>query len=110
MGIPIPLNLQLPQDAESKPFKLDGMFLVEDGKLIATEIGGKKVVADDSMQHEQAEYSDTETSEDSSEGEGECGCDSMGNGESETCSECGKKKMGGANTFVLAIERALAKR
>ena len=103
MGIPVPQNLQLPQDAESTPFKLDGMFLVKDGYLMPTEIGGQKIA------EESSEYEKSESEEGGEEAEeGGCGCGSEG--ESENCSECGKKKMGGANTFVLAIERALAKR
>jgi len=103
MGIPVPQNLQLPQDAESKPFKLTGMFLVKDGYLMPTEIGGQQIASEESSESESEEGYSEEGEEES------CGC-MNGESESESCPECGKKKMGGANTFVLAIERALSKR
>jgi hypothetical protein len=114
MHIPIPSGLQLPQDAAMKPFKLTGTFIMMHGKLMPLELGG--VALDDTEEHdkhESAESSDYEEGEDSGEESEEC------------CSECGGKKKGtvgmskmggqdeagkGGNSFVVAIERSMAKR
>jgi len=91
MHIPIPEGLQLPQDANTKPFKLDGMFVVVGGKLMPLELGGQPVSMPESEEDE---------GEDEEEG-GEHG----GGGEGCGCKECEQKKKG--NGFMVAIETAM---
>ena len=98
MHIPIPEGLKLPQDAQTKPFKLDGMFVVMDGKLMPLELGGQPIAAPKNESENSEEY------EEESEGYEEEGC----------CDKCGGKgKMHGqegepkGNSFVIAIERSM---
>jgi len=102
MHIPIPEGLKLPQDAQTKPFKLDGMFVVMGGKLMPLELGGQPVTAPENESENSEEYE--EESGEGSEGYEEEGC----------CDKCGGKgKMYGqekepkGNSFVIAIERSM---
>ena len=91
--IPLPTGLSLPNDAETKPFSLTGMFILRGGKLMALELGGKTVPC--------GEEEDEEEDEEKEEGgEGEC-CGAYKEG--EMCEDC--PKQGGG--FLIAIERAL---
>lgn len=98
MHIPIPEGLKLPQDADTKPFKLDGMFVVKNGGLMPLELNGKPVTASENETENSEEY------EEESEGLEEGCCDKCG----------GKGKMHGreedspkGNSFVIAIERSM---
>lgn len=100
MGIQIPEGLQLPEDATTKPFKLDGMFIVMHDKLMPVEIGGYSVSS--SEEKEDEEYSEKEMGgeEESCEHGDEYGM----------CDECSQKGgKGKMDSFIIAIERALAK-
>jgi hypothetical protein len=100
MHIPIPEGLKLPQDASTKPFKLDGMFVVKGGGLMPLELGGQPLASSESENSEDYE----EEYEEESEGYEEGCCDKCG----------GKGKMHGregdspkGNSFVIAIERSM---
>lgn len=103
MHIPIPEGLQLPEDATTKPFKLDGMFIVMNDKLMPVEIGGYPVSSGEEKEdEEEGGYSEKEMSgeEESCEHGGEYGM----------CDECSQKGgKGKMDSFIIAIERALAK-
>lgn len=106
MHIPIPEGLQLPEDASTKPFKLNGMFIVMDDKLMPVEIGGYPV-ASSKEEGEEEEY-ESEGEDMGGEEEEEDSCEHTGgSGMCEECSQKGGK--GGMDSFIIAIERALAK-
>ena len=90
--IPLPTGLSLPNDAETKPFSLTGMFILRGDKLMALELGGKIVPCGEE------EEEDGEEGEES--GEKEC-CGSYKEG--EMCEDC--PKQGGG--FLVAVERAM---
>jgi hypothetical protein len=91
--IPLPTGLALPNDAETKPFSLTGMFILRGDKLMALELGGKTVPCDGEEEEEEGE-------EGGEEEEGGC-CGAYKNG--EMCEDC--PKQGGG--FLVAIERAM---
>lgn len=90
--IPLPAGLSLPNDAETKPFSLTGMFILRGDKLMALELGGKTVPCGEE------EEEDGEEEEES--GEKEC-CGAYKEG--EMCEDC--PKQGGG--FLVAVERAI---
>lgn len=92
--IPLPTGLSLPNDAETKPFSLTGMFILRGDKLMALELGGKTVPC--GMEDGEKE----EYGEEKEHGEGEC-CGAYKEG--EMCDDC--PKQGGG--FLVAIERAM---
>ena len=87
--ISIPEGLQLPDEAETKPFELKGMFLKKGDELVAVDIGGYPIPSDEDGEEE-------ETDESSDGGEME----------DEKSEESPKDR---ADSFIIAIERALAK-
>jgi hypothetical protein len=91
--IPLPTGLALPNDAETKPFSLTGMFILRGDKLMALELGGKTVPCDGEEEEEEGE-------EEGEEEEGGC-CGAYKHG--EMCEDC--PKQGGG--FLVAIERAM---
>jgi hypothetical protein len=103
MHIPIPEGLELPEDASTKPFKLNGMFIVMDDKLMPVEIGGYPVSS--GKEEEMSEEEDM--GEEDSYGEEDSCEHTGGSGMCEECSQKGGK--GGMDSFIIAIERALAK-
>lgn len=90
--IPLPTGLALPNDAETKPFSLTGIFILRGDKLMALELGGKTVPCDEEEEYEEEEEGEKE--------EGGC-CGAYKNG--EMCEDC--PKQGGG--FLVAIERAM---
>jgi len=44
MYIPIPEGIQLPSDANVKPFKLEGTFISIGNSLLPLQLGGKPVM------------------------------------------------------------------
>lgn len=90
--IPLPTGLALPNDAETKPFSLTGMFILRGDKLMALELGGKTVPCGGEEEYEEEEEGEKE--------EGGC-CGAYKNG--EMCEDC--PKQGGG--FLVAIERAM---
>lgn len=93
--IPLPTGLSLPNDAETKPFSLTGMFILRGDKLMALELGGKTVPCGMEEGEEEEEEGEGE-----GHGEGEC-CGAYKEG--EMCDDC--PKQGGG--FLVAIERAM---
>ena len=104
MGIQIPEGLEIPQDATTKPFKLNGMFIVMHDKLMPVEIGGYPVSSGEEKEDEEEEgYSEKEMN-----GEEEESCEH--GDEYGMCDECSQKGgKGKMDSFIIAIERALAK-
>lgn len=103
MHIPIPEGLEVPQDGNTKPFKLSGMFVVMGGKLMPLELGGQPVAM---PEHEGEEEGEDE------EYEG-------GGGKCDKCGSKGKCEMHGqeeeedtpkGNSFMVAIERSMKRR
>ncbi len=94
-AITIPSGLQLPQDANVKPFSLSGKFLVMGGKLVPLELGGVAV----SCESEDEDYEEEEEYEKEEDG---C-CGAYKKGPEHMCPECPKKQMG----FIVAVEKAL---
>lgn len=93
--IPLPTGLSLPNDAETKPFSLTGMFILRGDKLMALELGGKTVPCGMEEGEEEEEEGEGE-----GHGEGKC-CGAYKEG--EMCDDC--PKQGGG--FLVAIERAM---
>lgn len=87
--IPIPTGLSLPNDAETKPFNLTGLFIQHGDKLMALELDSKTISYESG---EEGEYG--EEGEDGEEDE--YGKKSHG---------CQKRDDGGG--FLVAIERAM---
>ena len=94
--IPLPTGLSLPNDAETKPFSLTGMFILRGDKLMALELGGKIVPCGEEDGEEEEE--DGEEEEEGGE-KGCCGAYKEG----EMCEDCPKQEGG----FLVAIERAM---
>jgi hypothetical protein len=88
MHIPIPEGLQLPPDANAKPFKLNGLFLAVGDKLMPLELDGKPVAMPEHEEEEGGEYGG--------------GCEKCG-GKGEMHGQEGSK----GNSFVVAIERSM---
>jgi hypothetical protein len=101
MHIPIPEGLQVPQDGNTKPFKLSGMFIAMGDKLMPLQLDGLPVTMpkdeDEDMGREMEEGSEHEYEE-----------------EDSCCGECGNKmgrRMGGrGNSFMIAIERSMKRK
>jgi hypothetical protein len=111
MYIPIPEGLQIPQDGNTKPFKLSGMFIAMGNSLMPLQLEGKPVMMakdeGEDSQHEAEEGPEYEASE--SEGEGECCSECGGSGVAKgmgKMGEMGSDKNKG-NSFVIAIERSM---
>lgn len=88
----MPTGLSLPNDAETKPFSLTGMFILRGDKLMALELGGK-IVPCGGEEEEDGE-------EEEEGGEKEC-CGAYKEG--HMCDDCPKQEGG----FLIAIERAM---
>jgi len=120
MYIPIPEGIQLPSDANVKPFKLEGTFISIGNSLLPLQLGGKPVMlekdAGEDPEHEAQEGPAYEASEsEGHEGEGECcsacgGSGKMGGMEDmEDMGDMGDSKHKG-NSFVIAIERSMKRK
>lgn len=105
--LPIPKGLQLPKDATTKPFTMQGKFLLHGDHLMAIELNGLPV-AEPEMEDEDEE----------SEDEGEYGEGESEGGEMEEGGCCGEYKKGKmcpdcpkqAGGFLVAVERAMKPR
>lgn len=91
--ISIPEGLQLPDEAETKPFELKGMFLKKGDELVAVDIGGYPIPSDEDGEEDEMEEETEESSDDGDKGD-------------EKPEESTKDR---ADSFIIAIERALAK-
>ena len=106
MHIPIPEGLQLPSDASTKPFKLNGLFIAMGDKLMPLELDGNPIVM--------PEHESEEGEEDEGEEYGGCGGDGeceKGGGKKRTGEMHGVDEMESpknkGNSFVVAIERSM---
>jgi len=110
MQIPIPEGLQIPQDGNTKPFKLSGMFIAMGDHLMPLQLEGKPVI----MPEDEGEESQHEASESEGESEGEYGGSGMAKGTGGMGKMDGMHDMEGGNpkgnSFVIAIERSLKKK
>lgn len=93
--IPLPDGIALPEDASTKPFSLNGMFLLRNDKLMVLELDGKPVPCGEDEEEEDDE-------EEEGGGEKEHGCCGAYK-EGEMCKDCPKQEGG----FLVAIERAM---
>lgn len=82
--IPIPTGLSLPSDAETKPFRLTGLFIQHGDKIMALELENKIVSYESEEEEEEEDEGDDY-------GEKPCGC----------------HKGDGGGGFLVAIERAM---
>jgi hypothetical protein len=87
--IPLPDGIALPEDASTKPFSLNGMFLLRNDKLMVLELDGKPVPCGEDEEEEGGEEKE----------HGCCGAYKEG----EMCKDCPKQEGG----FLVAIERAM---
>ena len=118
MHIPIPEGLQIPQDGNTKPFKLSGMFIAMGDHLMPLQLEGKPVMMPEDegeeSQHEAEEGPEYEASESEGECCGECGGSGMAKGTGGMGKMDGMHDMEGGNpkgnSFVIAIERSLKKK
>jgi len=94
--IPLPTGLALPNDAETKPFSLTGMFILRGDKLMALELGGKAVPCGEK---EEEEGEEEEGEEGGDKEHGCCGAYKHG----EMCEDCQNQE----GVFIVAIERAM---
>ena len=124
MYIPIPEGVQLPPNANIKPFKLDGIFIAIGNSLMPLQLGGKPVMlekdAGEDPEHEAQEGPAYEASESEGHegGEGECCSTCGGSGKMDgmegmedmgDMGDMGDSKHKG-NSFVIAIERSMKRK
>jgi len=111
--IPMPEGLSLPQDASTKPFKLDGLFIAVGNSLMPLQLGGM-AIPQGGGHDEEGEDSGEDGGED-----GECcpecgGSGKMGGMDSDMGGGKGMNHMGSVepkgNSFMIAIERSMKKK
>ena len=95
--LPLPVDFQPPADAATEPFELTGKFLVVGEGLLALELGGAPLAPGEPAGEDEPEAGEAEP-------DGCCGA--YRKGPENQCPDCPKKGVG----FIVAIERALAKR
>ena len=98
--LPLPVDFQPPADAATEPFELTGKFLVVGEGLLALELGGAPLAPGE----DEPEAGEAEPEAGEAEPDGCCGA--YRKGPENQCPDCPKKGVG----FIVAIERALAKR
>jgi len=105
--LPIPKGLQLPKDATTKPFTMQGKFLLHGDHLMAIELNGLPVAEPEMEDEYEESEEDEEYGEGKSEGgemeEGGC-CGEYKKG--KMCPDCPKQ----AGGFLVAVERAMKPR
>ena len=112
----MPEGLSLPQDANTKPFKLDGLFIAVGNSLMPLQLGGMDVPQ--GGEHDEEGESEGEESEEGGECCPECGgsgkMGGMGGMDSGMGGDKGMSHMGGiepkGNSFMIAIERSMKKK
>lgn len=93
--LPIPEGLKLPKDAATKPFTMNGKFILHGDHLMALELDGVPVASEEDEEDEYEEEGGE------SEEDGCCGEYKKG----KMCDDCPKQGGGG---FMVAIERAMS--
>jgi hypothetical protein len=99
--IPIPLGLQVPENAAAEPFTAEVDFILMGDKLMPLAVAGIPI-----YQPESAEYEEGYEEEGEYEKEEDGCCGAYKKGPEHMCPECPKRgNMGGG--FLIAIEQAL---
>ena len=116
--IPIPEGLQLPPDANVKPFKLSGMFIAIANALLPLQLEGIAVSQssseEESSDEEAQESPEYEAGEEACACCPECGGSGKAKGEGDMGGKHGMDDMEGrapkGNSFMIAIERSMKKK